>query len=95
MKQTSVRTHRKFDQTFKREAVLSWLHSGNSATVVGQELGLTANLLYAWRGLAPEAAPAGRGEAKARRPSSRQKQICAPAVLQFKKFIDHNTCYLL
>jgi transposase-like protein len=64
MKQTPVRTHRKFDQTFKREAVLNWLQSGKSATVVGQELGLTANLLYAWRGLAPEAASAKTAPAK-------------------------------
>jgi transposase-like protein len=64
MKQTSVRTHRKFDQTFKREAVLNWLQSGKSATVVGQELGLTANLLYAWRGLAPEASSARTATAK-------------------------------
>src|SRR5271168_5421047 len=53
MKQTSVREHRKFDQTFKREAVLNWLHSGKSASVVGEELGITANLLYAWRSLVP------------------------------------------
>jgi len=51
MKETSVRTHRKFDQTFKREAVLNWLQSGKSAAVVGEELGITANLLYAWRAL--------------------------------------------
>lgn len=56
MKQTSVRERRKFDQTFKREAVINWLHSGKSATVVGQELGLNANLLYAWRKLVPEVA---------------------------------------
>jgi len=49
MKQTSAREHRKFDQTFKREAVLNWLQSGKSATVVGEELGINASLLYAWR----------------------------------------------
>ncbi len=64
MKQTSVPTHRKFDQTFKREAVLNWLQSGKSATVVGQELGLNANLLYAWRALVAEAAPAKSAAAK-------------------------------
>ena len=57
MKQTAVRTHRKFDATFKREAVLNWLQSGKSATVVSEELGLTANLLYAWRPLVAEAGP--------------------------------------
>jgi transposase-like protein len=54
MKQTSVREHRKFDQTFKREAVQNWLHSGKSAAVVGEELGINANLLYAWRKLVPD-----------------------------------------
>ena len=53
MKQTSVLERRKFDQTFKREAVLNWLHSGKSATMVGEELGINANLLYAWRKLIP------------------------------------------
>ena len=53
MKQTSVPERRKFDETFKREAVLNWLHSGKSATVVGEELGITAHLLYAWRNLVP------------------------------------------
>jgi transposase-like protein len=64
MKQTSVRVHRKFDETFKREAVLNWLHSGKSAAVVGEELGLNANLLYAWRGLVAEAAPGRMATAK-------------------------------
>jgi transposase-like protein len=57
MKPTSVRVHRKFDETFKREAVLNWLHSGKSAAVVGEELGINANLLYAWRKLVADAGP--------------------------------------
>ena len=67
MKQTSVPGRRKFDQTFKREAVLNWLHSGKSAAVVGEELGINANLLYAWRKLVP--AVAG-GKATAAKPGS-------------------------
>ena len=67
MKQTSVPERRKFDQTFKHEAVLNWLHSGKSATVVGEELGINANLLYAWRKLVP--AVAG-GRATAAKPGS-------------------------
>jgi transposase-like protein len=67
MKQTSVPERRKFDQTFKREAVLNWLHSGKSATVVGEELSINANLLYAWRKLVP----AGTGaRATAAKPGS-------------------------
>ena len=67
MKQTSVRERRKFDETFKREAVQNWLQSGKSAEVVGEELGLNANLLYAWRKLVP--AVAG-GRATAAKPGS-------------------------
>ena len=67
MIQTSVRPHRKFDDTFKREAVLNWLQSGKSAAVVGEELGINANLLYAWRKLVP--AVAG-GRATAAKPGS-------------------------
>src|SRR5437667_12874754 len=67
MKQTSVRERRKFDETFKREAVQNWLDSGKSAEVVGEELGLSANLLYAWRKLVP--AVAG-GRATAAKPGS-------------------------
>jgi transposase-like protein len=67
MKQTSVRVHRKFDATFKREAVLNWLQSGKSAPVAGEELGINANLLYAWRKLVPEVAV---GRAVAAKPGS-------------------------
>ena len=67
MKQTSVPARRKFDQAFKREAVLNWLQSGKSAEVVGEELGINANQLYAWRKLVP--AVAG-GRATAAKPGS-------------------------
>ena len=62
MKRTSVQERRKFDETFKREAVQNWLTSGKSAAVAGEELGVTANLLYAWRKLVP-AADGGRAAA--------------------------------
>src|SRR4029434_9710143 len=67
MKRTSVPERRKFDETFKREAVLNRLHSGKSPEAVGEELGLNANLLYAWRKLVP--AVAG-GRATAAKPGS-------------------------
>jgi transposase-like protein len=67
MKETSVRERRKFDETFKREAVQNWLNSGKSAEVVGKQLGLTAGLLYAWRKLVPAAAG---GKAAAAKPGS-------------------------
>jgi transposase len=44
-----VRTHRKFDENFKRQAVANWLSSGKSAEVIARELGIISNLLYAWR----------------------------------------------
>jgi transposase-like protein len=49
MTQTSVTTRRKFDETFKREAVNNWLASGKSAEVIAQELGINSNRLYAWK----------------------------------------------
>jgi transposase len=67
IKTTPVQTRRKFDQTFKREAVQNWLNSGKSAQVVGEELGIKSNLLYAWRKLVP--AGAG-GRAPAAKPGS-------------------------
>ena len=42
IKESSVKIRRKFDETFKREAVQNWLNSGKSAEVVGEELGITA-----------------------------------------------------
>ena len=67
MKKPNTQTRRKYDPTFKREAVLNWLHSGKSAEVIAEELGITANLLYAWRKLVP--AVAG-GRATAAKPGS-------------------------
>lgn len=67
IKESSVKSRRKFDKTFKREAVQNWLNSGKSAEVVGPELGINANLLYAWRKLVP--AGAG-GRAPAAKPGS-------------------------
>ena len=58
----AVKTRRKFDETFKREALNNWLASGKSADVIGQELGVTSSRLYAWKQrFAP--GPAGGGEA--------------------------------
>src|SRR5712691_327260 len=47
--QTPIKSRRKFDETFKREAVNNWLASGKSVAVIAKELGLAANRLYAWR----------------------------------------------
>ena len=56
MKQTSVPKRQKFDLIFKREAVQNWLNSGKSAAIVGEELGIKADRLYAWRKLVPAVA---------------------------------------
>jgi transposase-like protein len=50
MKETKpVKERRKYNGAFKREAVEHWLKSGKSAEVIGQELGIEAERLYAWR----------------------------------------------
>ncbi len=60
-KASPVKTRRKFDTTFKLEAVRNWIGSGKSAAVVAKELGLAENRLYAWRKLLSPAGPgAGR-----------------------------------
>ena len=54
-KASHVKTRRKFDATFKMEAVRNWLSSGKSAAVIAKELGLNENPLFAWRKLPPSA----------------------------------------
>lgn len=66
MKPTPVKVRRKFDETFKREAVNNWLASGKSAEVIGQELGLDANRLYAWKKRFVPADAGGRAAAGAK-----------------------------
>ena len=75
IKTTSVQNRRKFDQTFKREAVQNWLNSGKSAQVVGEELGINANLLYAWRKLVPAGAGARAAAAKPGSVADLQSQL--------------------
>ena len=69
MNQAPVKVRRKFDETFKREALQNWHSSGKSATVIAQELGLKANRLYAWQQhFAP--APAGGKAGAGAKPST-------------------------
>src|SRR3954469_24247766 len=74
MKETPVKTRRKFDETFKREAVQNWLHSGKSAEVIADELGLSANLLYNWKKLFAPEAVGGRAAARAKTGSAADLQ---------------------
>ena len=64
MKEIPVQARRKYDATFKGAAVQNWVSSGKSAAVIGHELGIAANRLYAWRSeFGPSAAlpPAAEG----------------------------------
>lgn len=49
IKANPVKSRRKFDETFKREAVNNWQSSGKSAEVLALELGLSSSRLYAWK----------------------------------------------
>lgn len=77
MKQTPVKTRRNFDETFKREALNNWLKSGRSAEVIAQELGINANLLYAWKKRFAPGAAGGRAAAGAKpgSPADLQSQL--------------------
>lgn len=44
-----IKPRRKFDVTFKKDAVALWLNSGKSARQVGDELGVAEKRLYLWR----------------------------------------------
>jgi transposase len=66
IKETPVKTRRKFDATFKREAVQNWITSGKSAEVIAQELGLHAQRLYAWKKRFAPADAGGRAAAGAK-----------------------------
>jgi len=66
IKEDSVKTRRKYDETFKREAVQNWLSSGKSAEVIAQELGLHAERLYAWKKRFAPADAGGRAAAGAK-----------------------------
>jgi len=61
MKETTVSrmTRRKFDPTFKREAVAHWLRSGKPAWQIAQELGVVEAMLYKWK---QQYAPAGEAK---------------------------------
>jgi transposase-like protein len=51
------KSRRKFDDTFKRDAVTLWINSGKSAAQVAADLGIAENRLYSWKKqFAPSAA---------------------------------------
>ena len=82
MKETSVKTRRKFDPTFKREAIHNWLSSGKSAEVIADELGLNPNRLYAWKKRFGPADAGGRAAAGPKPGSATDLQAQLDAALR-------------
>jgi transposase len=71
MKQSDLKPEskqpRKFDKTFKQEALALWASSSKSASVIAEELGIdNPNLLYMWRKAFAPAALGGKGAAGAK-----------------------------
>jgi transposase-like protein len=82
IKESSVKSRRQFDETFKHEAVNNWLSSGKSAEVIAQELGVKAERLYCWRKRFAPADAGGRAAAGAKRGSTAALQTQLEAVLR-------------
>jgi transposase-like protein len=82
IKENSASVRRKFDPTFKREAVQNWLASGKSAEVVAKELGLLPNRLYAWRKRFAPAVDGGKAAAGAKPDSYADRQSQLDAALR-------------
>ena len=55
-----IKPRRKFDPSFKRDAVALWLSSGKSAREIGAELGITERHLHAWHKQHAPATPTQR-----------------------------------
>lgn len=61
MKENKVspsRSRRKFDKTFKRDAVELWTSTGRSAREIAAELGIKEARLHAWKQLFAKTPPA-------------------------------------
>ena len=53
-----TRPRRKYDRSFKREAVALWLNSGKSARQIASDLGIAESRLYSWQSEFGPATPA-------------------------------------
>lgn len=51
------RSRRKFDKTFKRDAVELWTSTGRSAREIAAELGIKEGRLHAWKKLFADSSP--------------------------------------
>jgi transposase len=58
----ALKPRRKFDASFKRDAVAMWLSSGKSAREIGAELGITERHLHTWHKKHAPPTPTQRGE---------------------------------
>lgn len=72
---------RKFDVTFKRDAVAHWLSSGKSAQETASELGIRDKQLYLWKQKFAPRTPATQGQmeeelATLRRENVQLRQRC-------------------
>ena len=61
-KVTVIKPRRKFDSTFKRDAVELWTSTGRSAREIAAELGIREALLHAWKKRFANSAPATAAE---------------------------------
>jgi transposase len=82
MSDTSTKPRRKFDDTFKRDALNHWLSSGKSAGTIAQELGIHANRLYLWKQRFAPAAAGGRATAGAKPATLAEAQAQLDAALR-------------
>jgi transposase-like protein len=94
IKNSPVKARRKFDETFKREAVNNWISSGKSAEVVSDELGLSPGLLFAWKRRFAPAGAGGKAAAGAKPPSYADLQSQLDAALRENRHV-REQCYIL
>ena len=62
IKAPKIKPRRKFDVTFKREAVVLWVSSGKSAREIASELGIPEKRLYIWKRLHAPASPSSQSQ---------------------------------
>lgn len=64
---------RKYDPTFKREAVALWQNSGKSAEEIAAQLGLREEQLYAWKSTGVGAAAGAQADLQAENAALRRE----------------------
>jgi len=71
-----TKPRRKFDASFKREAVALWLDSGKSARQIGAELGIPEQHLYSWKNTHGPVRPATQSQMQSELAALRQENAC-------------------